>query len=52
MYIVLSIFFVRARSLVVSNLRLETKGSLRICLLAMCRGELSAAIACLLSKFL
>ena len=39
---------VRARSLVVRDLRLEAK----VRLLAMCRGELSAVIARLISKCL
>ena len=46
-------FIIRARSLVVSDLRLETsleKFSVRIQLLAMCRVELSAVIALLMSK--
>ena len=41
----------RAHSLVVSDLRLKTKGSW-FELLAMCRGELSAVIARLMSKCL
>ena len=46
-------FQFRARSLVVSDFRSETKGSqVRVRLLAVCRGELSAAIALLMSKCL